>query len=61
MKIRLGTIEVDDNFRRALAYHYGIKKLATRDDVRQWAISCISATSDDVIFDYENSESEEEE
>ena len=37
MKVRIAyTVEVDDDFRRAVADWYGRSGLATRDEIKRW-------------------------
>lgn len=52
MKTRF-LIELSDDERRALAAHYGKPGLATRDTVRGWVESLISATMDEIQSEYD--------
>lgn len=51
MKIRY-LIEIDDETRKALAYHYGEKGKATRKTVKTTIDMLIEAWSDDLQSDY---------
>jgi len=51
MKVRLGTIEVSDERRLAIAAYNGGKGLATRKDVYQMAHSAMDAFFVDIEFD----------
>ncbi len=51
MKVQLGTVEVDEPFRRALRVHYGKPGLATRVEVRAWAHSLIGQREIGIIDD----------
>lgn len=53
MKVRLGTIDVDDDTRRAINAHYGKKGMATRADVRSFALSAVRGEVDNVLDDHE--------
>lgn len=39
MRIALGTIEVDDETRKAIARHYGLEGMAPRDVCRRFLVS----------------------
>lgn len=51
MKVQLGTIEVDEIFRRALRIYYGKPGLATRIEVRAWAHSFINRGVLEIVDD----------
>ena len=51
MKVQIGTIEVDEIFRRALRVYYGKPGLATRVEVRAWAHSVVSRQELGIIDD----------
>ena len=51
MKVNLGTIEVSDTSRKALGIGSG-SRLATRSQVREWALAEIEATLDVAIAGY---------
>ena len=48
MKIALGSIELDDHARAALAHHYGLPGLAPRDTCRNFVRSNGELALDDV-------------
>lgn len=56
MKVQLGTIEVDEIFRRALRVYYGRPGLATRIEVRAWAHSFIGRREFEIIDDLVDAE-----
>ena len=51
MRVRLGTIEIDDERRRLLNVYHGNKGLASRKDVRSIAHSGIDQLIDDMCHD----------
>jgi hypothetical protein len=54
MKVRISyTVEVDDHFRRALAYHHGGSGMATREDVRRHFELHGSSEDDNLMWDYD--------
>mgnify|MGYP003154312075 CR=1 FL=1 len=54
MKINLGTIEVDDEMRRAIRSRVGGNGLATRAEVKDLFLRLASLELVDVRFDYLN-------
>ncbi len=60
MRVRLGTIEIDDERRRLLNVYYGMKGLASRKDVRAIAHSGIEQLFVDMCYDAEQKESRNE-
>ena len=48
VKVNLGTIEVTDDERKMLARYFGERGLATRNTVREWALSVIEGAWQDV-------------
>lgn len=57
MKVRIAyTVEVDDDFRRAINLHYGEPGLATREDVRDWFAAHGESASDDLMYELQESE-----
>ena len=50
MKVRLGTIEIDDEERRLLASYIGRKGLATREEVRSFYIQNAEANLEDILY-----------
>ena len=53
MRVRLGTIEIDDERRRLLNKARGMKGLASREDVRALAHSGIDQLFIDMCYDAE--------
>lgn len=49
MKVRLGTVEVNDSVRRALRRRVGRRGLATHDEVRDFFLMVADAALDDVV------------
>jgi hypothetical protein len=55
MKVSLGTIEVDDYMREALAHHYGQTGMATRDQIRRFVLdNGWLVLEQDLCADYEH-------
>lgn len=52
MKVRLGTIEIDDEERRAIRAYYGQRGLATRADVRAFFIAMAEADLETIVHDF---------
>jgi hypothetical protein len=48
VRIALGTVEVSDRDRRAIAEHYGLDGLADRTTCRRFIISC--GMEDDLFY-----------
>lgn len=53
MKVNIGTIEVNDDVRRAVAHRFGKKGLATRADVRSLYLSLADADMQTIVDDWE--------
>jgi len=51
MKVDLGTIDVNDRWRRAIRHYYGKTGLATRAEVRSFLLALVSADMDNVEAD----------
>jgi len=49
MKVAVGTVEVDERFRKALRIKYGMSGLATREDVRKWAVNLIRDEEQEIL------------
>jgi hypothetical protein len=60
MKVNLGTLEVSDKERRAVAFHYGEEGLASREMMRQFLLDCGSSDLGTLVYDYEMEIKEEE-
>lgn len=56
MRIRLDPIDLCDDVRRALNAHRGLPGLATRETIRAWVDSVITATLEDICSDYDREE-----
>lgn len=54
MKVNLGTIEVNDLVRRAIAKYYGEKKIASRATVRSFFLDHASADLEQVVSEYQH-------
>jgi hypothetical protein len=50
MKVSLGTVEVSDFTRRAVAQHYGLPGLAPRDLIRRFMIGEAEGALDEVSY-----------
>lgn len=48
------TIDVDDNYRRAIRRYYGESGLATRDEVRNWLKTYGSSMDTDIMRDLDD-------
>lgn len=56
MRVRIAyTVDVDDDFRRAINVHYGKDGLATREDVKRWYESYGDSMNVDLMNEYEQS------
>jgi len=55
------TITVDDDYRRAINYHYGKPGLATRLQVQAWLWAHGSSEDDNIMFDLDNARERGEE
>lgn len=54
MKVRIAyTIEVDDDYRRAINLHYGRPGLASRDEVRRWIMAFGTSWDDNLMQNLE--------
>lgn len=53
MKVALGTIEVDDDVRRAINSYYGQTGLATRTTVRDFMVQAAEADLEELCYTYE--------
>jgi len=54
MKVRVCfTVDVDDEFRKALRNRHGERGLATRKEVAQWYRNNASSVDDDLMYDYD--------
>jgi hypothetical protein len=52
MRVRIEyTVEVSDDYRRAINLHYGKPGLATRAEVKRWLEAHGSAEDDDLMYD----------
>lgn len=51
MRVSLGTVEVTDSLRRSLNDRLGRPGLATREQVRNWALSAVEGAADDLLED----------
>lgn len=61
MRVRIAyTVDVDDDFRRAIRNHYGQSGLADREDVRQWVRAYGDSMNDDIIHDLGRAEGDAE-
>lgn len=57
MKVRVEyTVEVNDEFRRAIRRYYGDSGLASRADVRRWCQTYGDSMDADVMYDYGDEE-----
>ena len=57
MKVRVSyTVDVGDDYRRAINHHYGLPGLASRDDVRRWLEANGSQGDTDLMYDLEQAE-----
>jgi hypothetical protein len=54
------TVEVEDDYRRAINLHYGKPGLASRDDVRRWHREHGSAEDDNLMYDLQQHDRAEE-
>lgn len=55
MRVRVAyTVDVSDDYRRAINLFYGKPGLASRDDVKNWLKSYGSSGDDDLMFDLAN-------
>jgi hypothetical protein len=60
MRVRVAyTIDVSDDYRRAINLYYGKLGLASREDVQRWARSFGSAGDDDLMRDLQQAEADE--
>lgn len=50
MKVSLGTVDVSADLRRAINRHYGQPGLATRNDVREYALQQFDAAAADLCY-----------
>jgi hypothetical protein len=53
MRVRLGTIAVDDNVRKAIAAHVGKSGKCTRADVRAFYLKCGDADLAVVVAEFD--------
>jgi len=61
MKVRIDyTVDVSDDYRRAIRHHFGEPGLATRAEVRSWLMGHGSAEDDDLMHDLDKNEPEGE-
>lgn len=61
MKVRVSyTVEVSDDYRRAIRHYFGQTGLATRDDVRRWLEMHGSSEDENLMYDFHTNESGEE-
>lgn len=49
MRVALGTFELDDTARKAISKELGIKRWATREDVREWALDRLNKSVDTLV------------
>jgi len=57
MKVKVSyTVDVSDDYRRAINLHYGKPGLATREQVRRWLETHGSADDDNLMWDLQNEE-----
>jgi len=57
MKVKVSyTVDVSDDYRRAINLHYGKPGLATREQVRRWLKDHGSADDDNLMWDLQNEE-----
>lgn len=62
MKVRFAyTIDVSDEYRRAINLFYGKPGLATRDEVRRWIESHGTSEDDNLMFALTQAQEREEE
>jgi hypothetical protein len=54
-------VDVSDEFRRAINYHYDQPGLATRADVKLWLEMYGHSCSDDIMFDLDRARDHDEE
>lgn len=55
MKVRISyTVEVDDDYRKAISHFYGIHTPATRTEVQEWCRDYGRSIEDDIMLEYEN-------
>ena len=60
MKVRVCyTVEVDDEYRRAISHHYGREGLASRKEVQAW-LTRYGTSADDDITDELRKDTEDE-
>jgi hypothetical protein len=60
MKVRIEyTIDVSDDYRRAIRLHYGQPGLATRAEVKRWIETHGSSQDDDLMYDLQQQQAEE--
>lgn len=53
MKVRISyTVEVSDDYRRAIRRFYGKEGLATREEVQDWHEAHGASLDDDLMWDY---------
>lgn len=50
MRVSIGTVEVSDDVRRAINAHFGRKGLATREEVRSYALRMFDAATEDLCY-----------
>ena len=57
MKVKIEyTVEVEDDFRRAINAHYGKPGLASRDEVKRWFREYGDSENDNLMHDLEQRE-----
>ena len=57
MKVHVSyTVDVGDDYRRAINHHYGKPGLATRDEVKSWLQANGSQGDTDLMWDLDNAE-----
>lgn len=52
MKVNLGTIEVDDDYRRAIRAHFGKTGKATRKEVKNFYQALADADMEGIVHDW---------
>ena len=52
MKVKI-VFEFDDQFRKAVAHHYGKKGKASYQDMKTWVEMSVNGTGEDISADYQ--------
>lgn len=58
MKVALGSIDVDEDVRRAINFQYGKPGLATRAEVRDFYLLAADTTLQDVVAEWREEQGE---